>query len=396
MAASIHTALGQALGYVYQFDRATIRLLEAADSVVSVAIEHIDDVSVHHRDGTVEREQDKAIFSGRASLSDLSTALWKTLAIWCEELGSEGPLLARTELHLVTNGSVNPTGLARRMSDARSPGAAEAIAEELIALAANVREDLTPFAEALLAVDKVRLGAIVERVTVLDHAAESGRVALDEVPALRFLAPLQRETIFDRASALVRRTAELAAIEQRPAVVDRVAFDREVRALVRSVSLAPLAMSFSDEMASADPSEYAAFGFVKQLEWIDTDADFARDCIVHYVIARAARIKWTESETVPEFELHAYEEDLKARWKLASRRQAARTYGSPTAQGQELLTEVLSGDSTLQNQAMPKAITCGSYHALADFADSSEPQIGWHPEFKSRAAARPSGGSGTP
>ena len=40
MTASDHTALGQALGYVYQFERATFRLLESANNVVSVAVEH--------------------------------------------------------------------------------------------------------------------------------------------------------------------------------------------------------------------------------------------------------------------------------------------------------------------------------------------------------------------
>jgi hypothetical protein len=31
---------------------------------------------------------------------------------------------------------------------------------------------------------------------------------------------------------------------------------------------------------------------------------------------------------------------------------------------------------------MPKAITCGSFHALADFKDGTDPEIGWHPEFE--------------
>jgi|SRR5262245_12357730 len=54
-----HKALGPALGCVYQFERATYRLLEADSVVVSVAIEHVDDVSVHRADGTTIREQDK-------------------------------------------------------------------------------------------------------------------------------------------------------------------------------------------------------------------------------------------------------------------------------------------------------------------------------------------------
>ena len=51
-------------------------------------------------------------------------------------------------------------------------------------------------------------------------------------------------------------------------------------------------------------------------------------------------------------------------------------------EGQERLTETLSEDSVLDGQFMPKAITCGSFHALADFDATNEPEIGWHPEFE--------------
>jgi hypothetical protein len=47
--------------------------------------------------------------------------------------------------------------------------------------------------------------------------------------------------------------------------------------------------------------------------------------------------------------------------------------------------ETLSEDTALDGQQMPKAITCGSFHALANFDALSDPRIGWHPEFEELA-----------
>ena len=116
---SLHTAVGQALGYVYQFDRATYRLLEADGAVVSVGLEHIDDVSIHHADSTTIREQDKTTLTdaGR-TLTDRSVALWKTLAIWADAVLNEPAVLDSTEFHLVTNGEVAASSLAGRINAA--------------------------------------------------------------------------------------------------------------------------------------------------------------------------------------------------------------------------------------------------------------------------------------
>jgi hypothetical protein len=36
---------------------------------------------------------------------------------------------------------------------------------------------------------------------------------------------------------------------------------------------------------------------------------------------------------------------------------------------------------------MTKAITCGSFHALANFDDRTDPQVGWHPDFEAMAGS---------
>ena len=387
MSDSEHTAVGQALGYVYQFDRATYRLLESDSAVVSVGLEHIDDVSVHRVDSTSIREQDKAttVDDGRP-LTDRSVALWKTLAIWADAILADPAILSSTEFHLVTNGEVAPDSLAARIHAAKTAVEADSVANELLTLAPRLRQDLVPFAEKVRALGPL-LSTFVGRVFVLDRVSATFGGNLQQLPSLRLLGSVQRTAVFDNAAGWVRRTVLDQARQGKPTLLDREAFDREIKALFRRVAVAPLAAVFEPDDSAIDPGNYRSHGFFQQLDWIDTDSGFVRDCVIHYVQARVARVKWTDADAVSEASLRAYEEDLKMRWKLHVRRQSQRSYPSAIAQGQERLTDTLSEDSVLDGQIMPKAITCGSFHALANFEAANEPQIGWHPDFEKLAKA---------
>jgi hypothetical protein len=70
---------------------------------------------------------------------------------------------------------------------------------------------------------------------------------------------------------------------------------------------------------------------------------------------------------------------------LVVRKEARKRFASPVEQGQSRLDETLSEDTTLDGQLLPKAITCGNFHALADFSDARSPEVGWHPDYKALA-----------
>jgi hypothetical protein len=387
MSDSDHGAVAQALGYVYQFERATYRLLQADNTVVHVGVEQVDDVSLHRVDGTSIREQDKTTTRDERPLTDRSVALWKTLSIWADAANGDPALLPLTEFHLVTNGEVAPGSLAARIHSATAAPDTSSLATELMTMAEAAREDLQPFAAKVRATPPGVLATLIGRIFVFDRISASFGGKLEELQSLRLLGDIQRVAVFDNAAGWVRRTVLTAALEDKPTLIDRAAFDREVRALFRRVAVAPLAIVFDVQEVPVDPASYHGYGFFQQLEWVDTDSSFVRDCVIHYVQAQATRVKWTDADAVSETALRAYEEDLRTRWTLQVRRQSQRTFPSPVAQGQALLTETLSEDSVLDGQPMPKAITCGSFHALADFDERADPQVGWHPDFKKMAGA---------
>lgn len=387
MSGSEHTAIGQALGYMYQFERATYRLLQADNTVVYVGIEHVDDVSVHKTDGTSINEQNKATIGDDRPLTDRSVALWKTLAIWADIAFDKAETLSTTEFHLVTNGEVDSESLAARIHAAKTSSQMTAVASELRTTATALREGLQPFAAKILRLEPEVLARLVGRIFVFDNISASYGGKLEELQSLRFHSELQRRAIFDGALGWVKRTVLSLAQSGEPTLVDRIAFDRQVKALNRSVAVSPLFVVFDPQESGIDPTKYRSHGFVQQLDWVDTDPSFVRQCVIHYVHAQAVRVKWADSAAVPDAVILAYEEDLKARWRLNVQRQSRRTYSSPIDKGQELLNETLSEDSVLENQPMPKPFTCGSFHVLADFDGQSDPKIGWHPEFDEMAKA---------
>ncbi len=385
MAGADHTAVGQALGFVYQFERATYLLLEAPSTVVSVGVEEVDDVSVHHSDGTSTREQDKSTIRDARPLTDLSTALWKTLAIWAQAVTDDPACLCTTEFHLVTNGEISPSSLAKRIHDAKSRVDMDAVASELQMMVSNLRKDLLPFGSVVLNLPVEMLAALIGQTFVFDGRAAPFGGKLEEIPSLRYFGQTQRLSIFDGALGWVKREVLSAAQQGKPTLVDRAAFEREVRGLVRRVQAAPLAAVFDpSSAATVDPTNYKQHGFFQQLEWIDTEPEFARECVIHYAHAKAARVKWTDEDGVSEASLRSYEEDLKARWKLHVQKQTLSTFSSPENQGKALLIETLSADVAFDGQPMPRPITCGNYHALADFDAQEEPALGWHPDYKAR------------
>jgi hypothetical protein len=252
-------------------------------------------------------------------------------------------------------------------------------------MADGLREDLQPFATKVRQLDLILLTALVGKIFVFDKVSASFGGKLENLQSLRLLGELQRTAVFDHAVGWVRRTVLAAAKEFKPTLIMRESFEREVRALFRRVAVAPLAIVFDSPNSAVDPADYRSYGFFQQLDWIDTEPRFVRDCVIHFVQALVARVKWTDADVVSEASLLAYQEDLKTRWKLHVQRQSLREYSSQILQGKELLTDTLSEDTALDGQLMPKAITCGNFHALADFDAQTKPQIGWHPEFEKMA-----------
>src|SRR3712207_6592136 len=87
-----HAAAGSAAGYLHQMQLALLELWDRTpeDPGVSLSIEAADDIEIRDADGdTVVLVQSKHHLK-EAALTDRSTDLWKTIAVWTEVAAAHG------------------------------------------------------------------------------------------------------------------------------------------------------------------------------------------------------------------------------------------------------------------------------------------------------------------
>lgn len=379
-----HSALGQALGYVYQFDRATFRLFKSDVDVIEIGIEDIDDVSVHFKTGDTIREQDKSTINSGSPLADRSVALWKTLHIWAELLIEDPLALERSEFHLVTNGMITKKSLAQRIHEANNEKLANDVSMELRCIIPTLREDLVPFGKSIDKLSDEIMRKMIQRISVFDKMSAKFGGNLEEIQSLRFFQRAVKISLFDQINGWIkRRIIECVENKKSPRIL-REEFDRELQALIRRVSVARLSALIEPVDQSVNVNEFKLHGFVQQLDWINMDEESIRDAIIQFSHAQNTRMKWTDSDLVSETTLLEYEQDLVAIWKTAKRRAARGGWPSEEIEGQDCMDLTISEDTYIDNEVMPKTITYGNFHALAHFTKEQDPKIGWHPKFKQR------------
>lgn len=377
-----HSASGQALGYVYQFDRATFRLFEAGIDVIEIGFEDIDDVSVHYRNGNELREQDKSTVNSGSPLSDRSVALWKTLHIWAELITSDPSKLRTAEFHLVTNGTLPAKCLARRINEATDRKSAKVVCDELRGVIHTLREDLVTFGKTVDKLSDGDLADMITKISVFDKLSSRFGGNLDDLQALRLFELGFKIGIFDQMNGWVRRRIRELVESGHPSRITKVDFDKELQGLFRKVTVARLSAIIEPFDMSVNISDFESHGFVQQLDWINADEDLIREAILNYLHAQDTRIKWSDTNAISETTLLLYEQDLKKCWETASRRAFRKSFPTDELKGQECLDLALEQNTYIHNEVMPKSISCGNFHTLAHFNNEQEPIIGWHPNFR--------------
>lgn len=377
-----HSASGQALGYLYQFDRATYRLFQSGIDVIEIGVEDIDDVSVHFDNGNEIREQNKSTVNSGSPLSDRSVALWKTLHIWAETILDTPSVLYTSEYHLVTNGSLSTICLAWRIDRATDQKAAQVVCDELRAMIPTLRDELVPYGETVSKLSDKQLRSLITKISIFDKISPKFGGDLENLQVLRAFDSGLKAGIFDQMNGWVKRKIrELVENGEQPRIT-RGDFDKELQGLFRKVTVAHLSAIIEPFDMNVDISEYGSHGFVQQLDWINENEDVIRAAILDYLHAQDTRIKWQDINAVSETTLSLYEKDLEKCWETASRR-AYRLPLSDEQKGQECLDLTLEQNTYIHNEIMPKTISYGNFHALAHFTKDKDPVIGWHPNFKS-------------
>lgn len=108
---SKYTAGPQTLGYLYQ-SRYALYLILTGSEDAELSLEKFDDISFDKNGSPKELLQLKHHIDKKASLTDKSPDLWKTIRVWSENINQNKISVPQTVLSLITTASTPDESIA--------------------------------------------------------------------------------------------------------------------------------------------------------------------------------------------------------------------------------------------------------------------------------------------
>lgn len=386
------SAASSAAGYLHQARLALALCLRYAnaDSGVEVGIERLDDVSFESSGTPFELLQIKHHISRKASLSNYSPDLWKTLRIWSEAVRTDPSLPQRVRFVLITTGTAGHDTAASllRSPDAYPPGvrrdpvtAVTQLTE--IAETAENKSLEAAYSAFLSLTPKMRI-SLLSAVEVLDShllLTELDHVIED---ALRLIAPRGKAQIAREmlegwwwprvCSAIMKSPSEPISVMELEAKLDDIRDQMKRDALVADFEYV--------DLPEEHDVEYEARPFVRQLKVIGVGGNRIQFAKRDFYRAFAQRSKWVRENLVVVDEILRFEATLIEEWQPRFESMQDKNSDEPTASsalrvaGQDLYHWVES-EARFPFRTQPlRFLNVESYHMLAN-----EFRVGWHRDF---------------
>jgi hypothetical protein len=375
------------LGYIYQARYALLLLLQREEQS-ELMIEGLDDITVG-RENSIELIQLKH-HEVKASLSDSSPELWKTMRVWSEHIANGTIKPDQTVLTLVTTAEapessicalLRPNGTSRNSDEARY---------RLINIAkTSLNESLRKAFDAFLHLSSAPQKAMVQSIYVLDGSPNIQDVAIKIKEKTKYSAPQnQRDNFFNRLQGwwLTKVIDHIVAHANSPItgyeVTDKI---NQLRAQFLPDALP---IDFLDEKPEAMDAVNDDRMFVRQLRAIAIQSGRIEKALIDYYRAFEQRSKWVREDLLVGNELERYESKLLDEWQRFKMAVEDRYEGKELQEAE--LTSLGRGiydwaQETADIQIRPgvteQYVMRGTYHMLAD---RNPPSIWWHPQFLER------------
>lgn len=378
-----HLAAGAALGYVFQFQVALVKLLgyALAQKEASVRLEVLDDISLDHRPGNPPELIQVHQASGSRQLTDRSAKVWRTLAIWASQWSDaevgESQILT---LHS-TQTAQDESGIAALTSIDRSVDHA---LEKLESVAAdpNGATGTAADRQAFLQLGEGERRALLSAVTVIDGATQPVNVREELVQAL--MGTNEAQYIASMADVIEgwwwgRIPAALAS--KQPIYSDELRAQIDEARRLHSTQALPIF-----ELSSFDPNDLPEFNsetarFVRCLLAIDATQRRRSGAAEDYRLNYAHRSRWARRGLVGVGEIGRFENNLQDRWLISSEKMLRdlADQGDESAcarAGHDLWDEMEQANlPPLRRDTTSLFIQRGSFHQLVD-----DEKVAWHPD----------------
>lgn len=382
-------AVGPMLGYIYQV---RVALLWAARrsklGKFLASIETLDDVSFSNDTDAAIVLQTKHSIDVKATMSDLSVELWKTLRIWMVGLAS-GEVSQNAARFLITTAEVSPGTACEFLAD--GPGRNIEAAANALERAASISENesIKAACSAFLAMTAEQRNQLVGTIYVVGSAPNA--VGVDDAirEELHFVSIHHSEKVLQMLEGwwFKRVVFELS---ENGSGISSSEFEDQISEIQESLKRNSLPIAGEiDELAVvlSELPEYADRTFYKQVAMVGAKPRRIQYVITSYLQAFQQRSQWTRDDLLFNSDLRKYDRLLADEWGLR-REQVCGELAANSSElelakaGREILEWAEKESFLIRPGVTVPWLSRGSFHMLAD-----DLKVGWHPEFEDRFAA---------
>ncbi|MGO0258247.1 ABC-three component system protein [Priestia aryabhattai] len=384
------SAGNSAIGYIYQVRYALYLILKDENLEKDVSIERLDDVAFEE-DGTPEELiQLKHHMNKKASLTNSSSDLWKTIRVWSEAIKKKQIQLPGVILSLITTG-VAPKDSAAYFMKAnlnRDPQKAREILLTFISTSESVTNQVNY--DAFQSLSEEEQLELLRAIYIMDSSPDITQVS--DLIKKRLKLSTKRnhlEALYERVEGwwfnkiidhLMKQSMDfVSGYEVQDTITD---FADQLRAdslpidYYDEVPAGLNADSFSEKML-----------FIEQLRLLQLDNKSIELSIKDYYRAFIQRSRWVKDELLFAGELQKYEKRLIDEWE----RQFTKINRSRVTsidkeevfinRGLEIYDWMNDSQIHIRKNCTEPYVMRGSYHMLANKEDLC---LGWHPQFRQR------------
>lgn len=382
-----HSAPGQALGYIFQFERA-LDWLSRIEPDSTVSIETDDDVVVSLNNGNkIEKlyEQDKSSISKKNPFSNQSIDLWKSLSTWAEGVNNGNFVLGKCKFILVTNKKIPKTSLICQLTNTKSEVEFIEIYKKVELILKKPPPRIAPFCDEILKLPESELVNLLKNIEVLDlnylHDREEYKTKI--LRNLKMSKQISPNRVYGYLLGWLTDYVINCWINKKDATIKAEDLITHSNLIIAKFFTKPF-IELAEEslpVTEAHRKEYIGDNFVKQLRWINIDDDVILNSIDDFLRAKWERIRYAEEGNIPgNLHFEEFEKELKEQWKSQFEIHSidSETEDQHIKNGKRVFWTVISKRFKLAGYETEQFYTSkGGFQKLAN-----KFEIGWHINWK--------------
>lgn len=382
------SAGSQALGYLFQA-RYALYLVLTNKEELQLAVESLDDITFFDEENNpLELSQLKHHTTNKASLTDSSSDLWKTIRVWCTQLQENQIFLPDTLLTLVTTSEAPENSAAFFLRPGKNRDSERAYSELLKVANTSHNQALAKSFKAFKALDTTRQKLLIDSIKIIDSSPN----IIDIIPKIKDkLVAVRREHRdgvyerlegwwFDKVVKHLRDSSVnfISGFEVRDKICE---INDQFKPDALPIDFYDLEIPEQPDISEDDRR------FVAQLKEIVINNKRIEKAILDYYRAFQQRSRWAREELLFGDEIEQYERKLIDEWErymLALQDEMLDSDDENECKkvGRKVFNWMeQNADIRIRPQVAEPYVMRGSYHMLADH---NPPRIHWHPKFLER------------